>query len=258
MKKIIIVFIFVIIFFVLYTDSIFAGLAVDPTITEISIARDEIYQGTYTVINTGDEELIVNIEPEDWLKRYLKKENTVDVSKWLVLEETSFTLAPAAMKEINYSVSIPPEMEEEQAAQIFYSFSKKAIDSKSFRTRLGVIMYLAIKGKEHLKAEIEELNIQAKKSGKGTYDLVSYIKINNTGNIHIRPYGVVRIMKYGKRVALIEIKKGKGIYPRISDVVSGTATNVELKPGGYKAEAEMYCTMYGIEKKISKKINFTI
>ena len=258
MKKIKSVFIFIIIFFVLFLDPIFAGLAVEPTVMEISIAPGETYEGTYKVVNTGNEELVVNIQPEDWLKRYLKKENTVDVSKWLVLEETTFTLAPAAIKGIKYSVSIPPEMEEEQAAQIFYSFSKKAIDSKSFRTRLGVIMYLAIKGKERLKAAIEDVHIQTQEISKGTYNLTGRVTINNTGNIHIRPYGVIRLIRHGEKAALIEIKKGKGIYSQKADILSGTATNVKLKAGTYTAEAEMYCPMYGIEKIINKKVKLRI
>ena len=212
MKKIKIIILCGIVFFALSCNTIFAGLAVEPTVTEISIEPGETYRGTYKVINTGTEEVLVNIEPEDWLKRYLKKENTVDVSKWLSLDETTFTLAPAAIKEINYSVSIPPEMEEEQAAQIFYSFSRPEIDSKSFRTRLGVIMYLAIKGKERLEATIEGIRIRKEEVGKGKYKISGRVTVNNTGNIHIRPYGVIRITKYGKRVALIEIQKDKGIY----------------------------------------------
>jgi len=55
------------------TQTLWAGIAVDPTFTEVSLLRGQSNQGTYTVVNNGAAPVIITIEPMDWLKRYLEK-----------------------------------------------------------------------------------------------------------------------------------------------------------------------------------------
>ncbi|MBU1863794.1 MAG: hypothetical protein KKH94_09050 [Candidatus Omnitrophica bacterium] len=252
-------FVFNLLFFTLCMSSnvAYAGVAVNPTVTEISVAPEETFQGVYTVINTADDEMIVTIEFVDWMEHYFKKENDSDVNSWLTLEEKEVSLLPGAYKKIPYTVTVPLGIEEEQVAQIFFEFKSKQ-HTQMMRTRLGVIFYLGIKGKEKLFSTIEKIVMKSNKNPDGTYNVQSTLVINNLGNVHIRPFGTVHIKNEDTSIGVIEIKPGKGIYPMTVDTIHGTVNNLELKTGTYEALAEVNCGMYGIENTITKKIKFVI
>ncbi len=244
--------------FILYATYTYAGIAVQPTVTEMSVAQGKTVEGIYTVINTGTDEMIVTIKPVDWLEKYLKQESTADVNTWLSFDKTEFSVSPGEMKKIKYTVTVPYKLMEEQVAQVYFAFRNKE-QAEMFKTRLGVIFYLGIKGKEHLEASVDKVQINTSGNEDGTYNIrTAAVTIKNSGNVHIRPFGVVRVRKNHEEVARVEIKSGKGIYAGKTDIVYGIGEDIKLTPGTYEAEAEIDCGMYDIENKISKKIYFTI
>ena len=238
--------------------TLYAGISVDPTFTEVSLLPCQSEQGTYTVINTGEAPVIVTIEPIDWLRQYLQKEHTVDVSKWLFFEELEFSLEPGAIKKVPYTVTVPPSMHEEQAAQVFFAFRNTGQEQAAFRTRLGVIFYLSVRGTERIKAKIKSDTIRPEMKENGTYDIVSHITIQNKGNVHIRPRGVITLTSRREDIGQIAVKLGKGIYPHHTDTLAVRGEQITLSPGTYKATVSLDCSMYGIEKHIKKKVYFTI
>ncbi len=237
--------------------NVFASIGVSPTITEISIEKGGIYEGSYIVSNSSGEELEISIEPVDWRKKYLKLDNNVEVREWLSFEEYSFILKPGEIREVFYEAKAIGKIKNEQVAQVFFAFSRKN-QNKAFRTRLGVIFYLSVKGNEKLKAKIKRVKISVSKNDDKSKNIYASVEIRNKGNIHIRPHGIVRITKYGDEVERIVIKKGKGIYPKRSDKIGSGIKNVNLPSGVYRAEIEIDCSMYGIKKKLFKKKKFTI
>ena len=234
-----------------------AGIMIDPVIIEESGRPGETITGEYKVINSGHEAVTVRIEPIDWFRQYLDKEDTIDVKKWLSLSQKEFTLEPAQIKKIGYTVSIPEHMEEEQAAQIYFSFRGKS-QSESLRTRLGVVFYLGVEGRSEIDAELTEFmfDVLPKPEKEKVYDINFRITVANKSNVHIRPYGTITIKQGEKEVIILQINPEQAIYPEKTDDITAYVKDVPLTPGSYTAAAEIHCAMYDADKvlRTSKKV----
>ena len=57
---------------------------------------------------------------------------------------------------------------------------------------------------------------------------------------------------------IIDILPGKDIYPAKVDFIFGSTRGLKLAPGEYEAEAEIYCNMYQVEKKLLYRTKFVI
>jgi len=236
----------------------YAGIMVEPTVIETSGRPGDVLTGEYKVINKSDEPVIVSIEPVDWMREYLKKERTRDPKEWLSFEETSFELAPAELKKIAYTVTVPKDLKEEQAAQVYFAFMSKD-GGQAMRTRLGVIFYLGVSNKVKVKADIEDFFFEAvpSKDVQNAYDVNFRITIENKGNVHIRPFGNVTIKQKKTELVVLKINPERGIYAGDTDAIKAYVEEVPLTPGKYTVIAEMHCDMYGKEKLIKKKKKLT-
>jgi len=241
-----------VLFFVLWVSLVEAGIAVAPTMTEMSLKPGQVYEGLYKVENRGQEDVLVTIETVDWLHYYLGRPSTLQVDTWLHFEETEFTLGPGRIKDVAFKAHVPQGMKSEQTAQIFFAYRIPGQEG-GIRTRLGVIYYLGVKGKERIRAKIESVGYKFLEQSDGNYEGIFNIKVNNKGTIHIRPSGVIRLYRYGDEAACIPFKRKKGIYAAITDMITVREKNLQLKKGKYKYKIELDCSMYDIDKKIKKK-----
>jgi len=235
-----------------------AGIAVEPTVTEVAVEQGAVLEKSYTVMNTGTEEIQVTIELVDWLKEFVGKTGTADLASWLSFPEKTFVLGGGETCAVPYTITVPKKLDSEQVAQVFFAFAGTGGEQQSFRTRLGVILYLGIAGKEQLKAEITDYTVHAKKNEAGRYDVTAKLAIENKGNVHIRPSGKVRITKHREEVAVIPIRAGKGIYAGLTELIYGSEENLALKPGTYTVYADINCSMYGIYYAIQKKTKMVV
>jgi hypothetical protein len=237
----------------------FAGIMVDPTVIELSGTPGEVVTGEYTVINKGEEPVIVTIEPVDWLKRYLKKKDTISPEEWLSFEETTYELGPAEVKKIPYTVTVPENMKSEEAAQVYFSFMGKS-GEQALRTRLGVIFYLAATNKVKIKADIEDFFFEAKPTPEkeNFYNVNFRVSIKNEGNVHIRPFGAVKIQQDKVDIVVLKINPERGIYAGDSDNIQAYVEEVPLAPGEYTVLAEIHCDMYGEQEIITQKKKVTL
>lgn len=259
MKKYEQIFILVLTVIFLLPGFVYAGIMVEPSVVEKGGVPGTTYTGEYKVINPTKSKVFITIEPEDWLKRYLQKTDTIDVKEWLTFSENQFEIEPGEFKKIAYTVTVPKALVDEQAAQIFFSF-REVGGNESMRTRLGVVYYLGNEKKTDIQAEIKEFTFDVVPipDKENATDINFGILIENKGNVHVRPFGVVRIQKENKDLVLLEINPEKAIYPNASELISAYVREVPLPSGAYDVIAEISCDMYGKKKMISTRKTITI
>jgi len=241
-------------------SQLWAGIMVQPTVVEKSARPGESFSGEYKVINNGKATVLVTIEPEDWLARYLKKENTVHPKEWISFSEMQFEIEAGEFKKIAYTVTVPKDMEEEQAAQIFFSFRDED-KSESLRTRLGVVFYLGNTRETKINAEIEDFlfEVLPVPEKENSFDVNFRIMIKNDSNVHIRPFGKIYLQQDGKDKVVLKINPERSIYPDRSEALAAYVREVPLKKGvTYDAIASISCDMYEKTKVLTSKQSITV
>ena len=99
------VFVFCLMFF---SSLSFAGLAVSPSVVNVSGVQGSSCKGSYTVTNKGEESLKVSV---NLLNGNSFSENKdLNVEDWLKFETTEFNLEPEEKKDIPFEVFISSDM----------------------------------------------------------------------------------------------------------------------------------------------------
>jgi len=209
-------------------ETALAGIAVNPTVTELEVAPGRVKAGSFRVGNAGEELVRVKVEVEDWLKLRVGK-SPVNIKDWFIIDEPEFELEPSEIKVISYRVMAPEGVEGELIAMVFFSTAVPGGGTLNITSRFGVSVYAGIEGTEVIDPEIRE--IKTNEQGLGIY-------VVNKGNVHLRPSGTVAIKDPGGN--LIHEKKipytavifpGKAhTYPVKLDITS-------LSSGDYEVEA---------------------
>ena len=215
---------------------------------EISVPPSGTYESEMTVTNTENKELEFKLRTENWFEATpgFEKEK-IDVSKWLKINPLEFELKQNEAKKVNYQVAIPGGAKGELSAMIFIDGKPKATAEATvgINTSIGIPIYVMIKGTEQFEAEVESLEV------RNNAPLELYVKIKNSGNVHIRPEGDIAIKtKAGKK--LFSVPLNEYHYPILPDSsrVLEIKSNERLEKGEYTADIKMGYA----EKKYGKKI----
>jgi len=235
-----------------------ADLAVKPMMAEFSQKPGAVYQGSYEVINRGKWPIHVEIEVVDWLADFLGVERGYPVDSWFSLETKSFDIKAQETKFIKYEMKVPQDLTGELVAQVFF---KRPI-GVGVETKMGAIVYVSANGTERIEAEVENLQIaQIRKGDQKMAGLRGHIIVNNKGNVHVRPYGVLDLLKgeEKEKVATFEIPYLVGVYPKNNFEIKTKDVDVELESGEYTAKVMIDIgKVFGIEQWITfeKKITW--
>jgi len=242
---------------ILPSNSLFAGIGAEPTVTEISILPGGKAKGIFTVANDGDEPIQVVVQPENWPQ----KKEAMDVDSWLTIKPEEFKLGPQGTKKVKYKVRVPQEAEGELMSMVFFATTAPAGKAVNIRTRFGVALYVAIKGTEVLEGEILDLKINRVTAKEGREKLDFIAVVENRGNVHFRPRGKVIIEDgEGKKLDEVEIQYGWPVSPGDKHLYDGYWEPEEILPGSYKAIAIFnYGDIYNeLDKQFEKNISFQV
>ena len=237
---------------VLSSSSLFAGIGVEPTVTEISIPPGGKAKGIFTVVNDGDESVQVVVQPENWLR----KKEAMDVGSWLEVKPEEFQLGPKGTKTVKYKVRVPKETEGELMSMVFFATTAPAGRAVNIMTRFGVALYVMVKGTEVLGGEVSELKV--KKDG-GKIHFMAFVE--NRGNVHFRPRGKVIIEdRKGEKLDEVEIQYGWPVFPGDKHLYDGYWEPEEILPGSYRAIAIFnYGDIYSdLDEQFEKDISFEV
>lgn len=239
----------------------YAALGVEPESIELVAGPDTITAGAYNVTNDGGEPVRVVVQPEEWPRRADGKVG-FPVKEWLDITPMEFDLAPRERKEARFTIKPPAGHPGELSAMIFFA-TTSAEGVMNITTRNGVSLYAAFADRMLVDCAVDSISVSRfqQKSDAGTIDrgIVFTINIENRGNVHLRPVGSIEITDKAGAKYDVNIERGfpayaggKGIYEVLWD-------KKDIAPGKYEARIALdYGRLYKLDKKVYKKISFTI
>lgn len=193
------------------------GVGVSPSRIEENFSSGQTVKGFFTVSNRIDKKSLVEISLHDW--DISKKGESVirevgqikrSAVKWITLEDSKVILNPGESKEISYILKVPQKVQGSYFA--LFTFEEKKLTNNQVGipmvVRLGVPLYIKIKGTEMIQAEIGEIALR-KENGVLFLD----VEVENRGNVHFRPDIKVTIFKEEVQVDQFELVRDLPVLP---------------------------------------------
>jgi len=171
------------------------AFTVNPGRVELVMPAGESYIGSYIVGNPGDKPVKVVISAEDWSSdqdgRDVEKGDIASLD-WLVFMPQEVDLAPNESRTVQYKINIPKEAQGEYTAMIYFGEAPDTSQGGvTVRSRVGNALYVIIAGTEMVSGRIADINFSKRTPPKIN------VRIENTGNVHVRPKGNIKIKKSG-------------------------------------------------------------
>lgn len=238
---------FFILSFILVSCNLFAGLSVEPAITDIKVKPSKNYNGEYTVTNTYKKPIDVTIQIEDW--NSFPGNTDLNINDWLQVENHSYALAAGQTITIPYTVSIKENLKGSVSARLEFFVDK---NKQSRTVSISVPLYVTVTGTEHLDFAVENITLFNENN-----DISFKADIINNGNIHIRPSFYVEIYdsKKKKIIEKINVSETVPVYAQKSRQLQNKL--LESK----KLQKDKYHAVFKIralDKEVVKEIVFKI
>lgn len=239
-------------------DNSFA-LIIGPARMEARLPAGEVAGIDYYAQNDTEAPIHVTVEPENWAKGTYDY-SKFPINKWIKVDSSEFDLKPKEIKKLRLTVRVPKDAKGELVAQIFFSSLPAGADpTTGIRSRLGAVLYIAIKNTEKPVLVVKGIKVS------GVADNANKLKIEvsarNDGNVHIRPAaGVINIFdQKGRRVAQAALEVDSSTLPASESVYEALLDSPELRQGNYSVSCEIkYGKMYGREKTAKHKSSFAV
>lgn len=202
------------------------GFTITPPIFELTAnpgdSRDEII----SLYNQGDEDLSITVSVENLVPfgeagqvqivdNSTNDEKLPSLKDWIKVSKNEFKLKKGATENVDYTLSLPENASPGgHFASIVFSTGSGEISSggAGAAAKIGALILLTVSGDINESAQITEFSPVQKiylKNGNIDFNL----KVENKGNVYIRPRGFMVINNvFGRKVAQVEVD-GKNILP---------------------------------------------
>ena len=195
------------------------AITVSPPLIDQEISPGMSVKGEIVIINdTSSDQTYYSViqsfvpKGEEGDQEYLPETDVAGLPSWIHLEEKQISLKPGESKKIKYTIDVPPNAEPGgHYATVFYSLSP----SKNMKgtgigiaSKTGILFLIRVSGDI-----VEQANIESFTSNKNLFThlpAMLSLRIRNTGNVHIRPFGTLEVRNmWGGVVARVEANPKK-------------------------------------------------
>lgn len=226
------------------------SIIIGPARMEVRLPAGETAGMDYYAQNDTETPVHVVVEPENWVKGVYDY-SKLPIEKWIKVDGREFDLKPMEIKKLRVTVKVPKDVKGELVAQIFFTSVPVGADEASgIRSRLGAVLYVAIKDTEKPVLEIRNISV-TDVTGQDGNKLKIGVNTKNEGNVHIRPSsGLLNIFdEKGRRVAQASLLVDQPVLPGNELAYEAVLDRPELKQGKYSVYCDIkYGKMYGREK----------
>ncbi|MBL8024617.1 MAG: hypothetical protein JNK54_10135 [Elusimicrobia bacterium] len=234
-------------------------LEIRPSVVEISATPGKTVKGYLSLRNPRAESLRVGIEVQDGWVTQIGKPSPVPPSEWLTLKiPKKLILRPNASKRIRYKIRVPPHLEGEALALVFFSGppERGPGGNMGIQLRHGIPIYLSAKGTERV-----ELTPSAEKAFMPTPGgLELAVTLVSHGNTHVRPKGEWVITDFfGGETERIPLEYGTPVFPGARQEFFARSKRPDWAPGEYKAHlTATYGDSFGPLQTMSKSFSLNV
>ena len=208
------------------------GLQIDPLRTMIQVEAGRIYNGSITLTNTEDRQVIITV-----LLANQVLANFQDNNHWLKLEQSRVTIESMQQAVLNYVVLAPEGATGELRSRIAFSEvpSEQEKSMLAINTKISVPFFATVKGTEAYYFEVIDFKLT------DTTNQGASVTLRNGGNVHVRPTGTCLIREMGQAEEVISAQLNKSLYPLFPDESKTFQISFDqpLLPGKYVAEIQL-------------------
>lgn len=202
------------------------GLTVRPAIIEQRVNPGETFRSSFTAKNIGGAEktfyiVIRNISGLNDAGRPIFAEGEAltgyELSSWITVTSDSFVIGANQEMTVPFSVKVPVEATPGGHFGGIFLLSKPVAPGQTgtgIGYEVGMVLSLRIAGNTVEEAQIRQF--AADRDVYGSPSAKFAIRIENLGNVLVRPHGVVEVTDFfGKKVATIRINDIKAaVFPK--------------------------------------------
>lgn len=172
------------------TASAEAQITLSPTSHRLTIAPNETYTGSLTLINSGSDAMQVQVYPapyhvedEQYNPIFSKDTARTQISRWIQLEQESYQLSPDERISVPFTITTPTSIPDGgQYAAIFAETSDGESGSILRKKRVGMLIYAQAKGDTN---EAGTIAMELPSPLHFTNKLTTYQRFINEGNTDI-------------------------------------------------------------------------
>lgn len=224
----------------------YAGLSLYPVRQEVTLPPGGKFKGTYTIKNTFEKPITMQVSYRDWF--VLPENKNITVNDWLTVSPTEFYMLSNEEKNVDYEIRLPTSTIGFTSAMI--SFMPKPEGDQQINMMLSGSLYAIASGTEKYEWDFIDVKITFTSP-----TLTVEATLKNTGNIHVRPEGILKIYKGQKEICSGIFEQGKPIYPGNSRNILGSANDCFLKEGNYSAQLLLHDA---VGNTAETKVNFKV
>ena len=240
------------------------GLEISPPLLQVDTDPGKTVKLEVRVRNVTQEPLLVKIQTNDFTaggedgnpKLLLEagEQSPYSLKEW-INTITEVTLNPGEQKPITIILDVPIDASPGgHYGVVRFTGTPPGLEDSgvSLSASIGALMLVKVSGNIQEQAKIAELYAQNQKGQKrslfeyGPLDLIT--RIQNTGNVHVKPSGTIRVTNlYGREVQSLNFNQSGGNVLPASTRKFSNILDKKLLLGRYKMQADI---VYGAESTI--------
>jgi hypothetical protein len=205
--------------------------SISPPIIDIVSDPGTIIERSITIDNETDKERaysvgVMNFEMtgEEGYQKFIPVEadKSIDLAGWIRYNEDKIIVQPKSAKKFIFTINIPQDADPGgHYASIYFSTGATGTDENKesgvgVQAQINSLILLQVSGEVKESAEIDNFNLENNGSLLSGLPVKFIYRINNQGNVHIRPEGNIEIKNiFGKRTVLLDANpKNNRVLPQ--------------------------------------------
>jgi len=221
------------------------GLEVSPPSQEVTVDPGETKIVTAKIRNRSNDSLPMQVHVEDFTAKgdegqvELLANSPYSISSWATVSPATFSLSPGEEKEVTATIKVPRDAAGGHFGAFVFGVKvdkPENSNTAALSQQIASLFLVRVSGPVKENLTIKEFHAPSF-SEFGPVNLG--IKFENTGNVHVKTYGLINVTDmFGKKVADIVVP-GVNIFPQATRLVPATL-NDKFLFGRYTATALMY------------------
>ena len=188
----------------IFSASSVLAMTISPPVQEFAADPGTVEKGVVKLYNDENNTRILYADIRPFTARGEKGEPGFSDAKiedymlasWIHLEKTQITLEPGQRIEVPYIISVPWGAEAGgHYAAIFWSTQAPNVKGTgvAIASKIGSLILLRVQGEVIEQGRLLEFSLKEKKKFYAHLPIDFIVRFENTGNVHLKPFGMIEI-----------------------------------------------------------------